>query len=108
MDSILKHSGGNWEVIWLDRHSFGVKIPFDGEYSIDRRIADAYLKAAAPELYEACDLALAAMTATGLDLSGEIWELRKALAKAKPSIQSIELARTTADINRIPNGPEDS
>lgn len=99
----MRHSSKPWEVIFLDRNTFGVKTPVGSDYPLELQFGDAYLKAAAPDLYEACEYALQQLQESEFDLSyTKTYKiLQAALLKAKPSMEAIEDARTQAENNKL-------
>lgn len=94
----MEHTKGEWKVIFIDRNTTGIMIPFGSYYPESQQIADAYLKAAAPQLYEACFEAMACISSRTLIDQGmldikTLSLLREALIKAKPSIEQVEIDR---------------
>ena len=82
----MKHTPGPWAVEWITRNMPCVSIETQ---TMDEAIANVYLKAAAPELYEACMMAL--NTVEDRDTRNALLD---AVLKAKPPIAEVEAARS--------------
>lgn len=85
----MQHTKGEWKVIFLDRNTTGIMIPFGGSYPESQQIADAYLKAAAPDLYDVVERIIT----DGFISSETLSMALDAINKAKPSIAQVEQDR---------------